>query len=621
VWAEFKDVRFVQNEGAKAGQPINPAFGDHHGLEAADWVEGIAYSKGKYNEARMIPKQIQQATYLINFALLKLHSYPYDNMEDGDAGQTAVSMTGKNHFGSIKGTWELHPAINTTQEAIPHAYSPMVDLAASPNLGAKTILYLLDGLYSGRKWRSYPQHFPNPPFNNRVEPYENSDWPASLLASQDGVALDSVGLDILHSQTANNIDPFTNQPRILIRENADDYLCEMADPEHAPSKTVYVQGGKPVTSLGVHEHWDSDATRRYSRNLDPVNGRGIELIYLPMGEGRNAPVPAVSAERSAVSRPADIPAAAPATTAPAVLPGKGLAQHDFFYAGEGQQEQMFIVRDGKIVWSYTHPGKGEISDAVLLSDGSILFAHQFGITEVNAAKQVVWNYDAPANTEIHTAQPIGADRVVFVQNGDPAKVVVINKVTGKIEGEFVVPVKNPKGTHAHFRHARLTDAGTILVAHMDLGRVSEYDVTGKELWSMDVPGGIWSATPLKNGNFLLAGGAAVREVNRRKETVWQWTPADTPEFPMTNLQIATRLPNGNTVINNWFNQWSGKVDPANPPVQAIEVTPDKKVVWVLRSWTAPADLGPATTIQILDEPSPLENVRFGDKTSNTDRKG
>ena len=60
AWAEFKDVRFVQNEKPKAGQPINPAYGGHHGLEAADWVEGIAYSSGKYNEARMIPRQIQQ---------------------------------------------------------------------------------------------------------------------------------------------------------------------------------------------------------------------------------------------------------------------------------------------------------------------------------------------------------------------------------------------------------------------------------------------------------------------------------------------------------------------------------------------------------------------------------
>ena len=46
VWAEFKDVRFVQNVGPKDGQPVNPAFGDHHGLEAADWVDGIAYSSG-----------------------------------------------------------------------------------------------------------------------------------------------------------------------------------------------------------------------------------------------------------------------------------------------------------------------------------------------------------------------------------------------------------------------------------------------------------------------------------------------------------------------------------------------------------------------------------------------
>ena len=31
---------------------------------------------------------------------------------------------------------------------------------------------------------------------------------------------------------------------------------------------------------------------------------------------------------------------------PATLPGKGLAQHDFFYAGEQKQHQMFIIRKG-----------------------------------------------------------------------------------------------------------------------------------------------------------------------------------------------------------------------------------------------------------------------------------
>jgi hypothetical protein len=299
-----------------------------------------------------------------------------------------------------------------------------------------------------------------------------------------------------------------------------------------------------------------------------------------------------------------------APLAPARLPGRGLARHDFFYAGEGKQEQMFIVRGGKVAQSYVYNGRGEISDATLMSTGDIFFAHQFGVTEISADRRVVWNYDAPTNTEIHTGQPIGTNRVWFIENGDPAKLVVMDKTTGTVEREFVLPVGNPKGTHGQFRHARLTEAGTLLVAHMDLGRVCEYDTTGKELWSIKVPG-IWSVAPLKNGNILTAGGRGVAEMNRKGETVWKWTPPDTPAYRMANVQQATRLPNGNTLINNWFNEWSGRLDSNNLPVQAIEITPRKKVVWALRSWTDP-DLGPSTTIQLLDKKSVPENVRFGE---------
>jgi hypothetical protein len=299
-----------------------------------------------------------------------------------------------------------------------------------------------------------------------------------------------------------------------------------------------------------------------------------------------------------------------APLAPTRLPGHGLARHDFFYAGEGKQEQMFVVRGGKVAQSYVYNGRGEISDATLMSTGDIFFAHQFGVTEISADRRVVWNYDAPTNTEIHTGQPIGTNRVWFIENGNPAKLVVMDKATGTVEREFVLPVGNPKGTHGQFRHARLTDAGTLLVAHMDLGRVCEYDATGKELWSIKVPG-IWSVAPLKNGNILTAGGRGVAELNRKGEAVWKWTPQDTPAYRMANVQQATRLPNGNALINNWFNEWSGKLDSNNLPVQAIEITPRKKIVWALRSWTDP-DLGPSTTIQLLDKKSVPENVRFGE---------
>ena len=66
----------------------------------------------------------------------------------------------------------------------------------------------------------------------------------------------------------------------MIRALANDYLREMALADRAPSGTAYMQDGKPVGSLGVHEHWDSDAGKRYSRNLDPASGKGIEHLYL-----------------------------------------------------------------------------------------------------------------------------------------------------------------------------------------------------------------------------------------------------------------------------------------------------------------------------------------------------
>lgn len=301
----------------------------------------------------------------------------------------------------------------------------------------------------------------------------------------------------------------------------------------------------------------------------------------------------------------------PRPAAPEVLPGKGLAEHDFVYAGEAKERRAFIVRKGAVVWSYDDPaGRGEISDAVLLSNGNVLLAHQFAVKLVAPDKKVLWNYDAPPGCEIHTAQAIGKEHVLFIQNGDPAMVKVVNIVTGETRREFSLPVQNPKSVHGQFRHARLTAAGTLLVAHMDAAKISEYDANGKELWSLP-SAGPWGATPLKNGNILVTEKEGVREVTRARETVWSFAKDELPDYKLLNLQLAWRLPNGNTLLNNWANQWSNQVDKADPVVQALEVTPDKKVVWALRSWNEP-DLGPATTLQILDAPDAPEDVTFGD---------
>src|SRR5262249_2403051 len=135
-------------------------------------------------------------------------------------------------------------------------------------------------------------------------------------------------------------------------------------------------------------------------------------------------------------------AAAPAAAAdtpwgPEKLPGRGIGQHGFLYAGEGGGGMhIYIVRGGQGIWSYTHPGKREISDATLRSNGNNLFAHQFGVTLISPDQEVVWNLDAPEGTEIHTAAPMGLERVMYIQNGNPAKLKVVNIKSGATEKEF-----------------------------------------------------------------------------------------------------------------------------------------------------------------------------------------
>ena len=295
-------------------------------------------------------------------------------------------------------------------------------------------------------------------------------------------------------------------------------------------------------------------------------------------------------------------AAAPAQM-PSVLPGRGLAQHPFLYCGEWQgrsveNQVMYLIRDGRVEWSYTNTRRGELGDCTRLSNGNIVFSRQFGASEITPDKKIVWDYDGPKGAEIHTAYPLGRDRVLLMQNGDPAKALIIEKASNRIVREIVLPVKNPASVHGQFRHIRMTKAGTLLVAHMDLGKVVEYTLDGKPIWSVDAPSA-WAAVRLANGNTLISGNqhGYVREVNPKGETVWEIQKDDLPGIPLYTVQEVSRLANGNTLINNWSG--SLPADQMQIGVQLIEVTPDKKVVWALKDWKT---LGPASSTQLLDEP-------------------
>jgi hypothetical protein len=284
----------------------------------------------------------------------------------------------------------------------------------------------------------------------------------------------------------------------------------------------------------------------------------------------------------------------------AKFPGKGVAQHPMLYIGEGCNT-MFVVRDGRVIWTYS-TGKGwEFDDAWMLSNGNILFSRMSYAEEVTPQKKVVWHLESPKGTEIHTVQPVGLDRVLLVENGLPPRLLVLNIRTGQVEVDHTLPAPSltDRGTvHGQFRRMRMTAGGTYLAPFLEMGKVVEFDRDFREIWSYAIRSP-WAAVRLHNGNTLITDekDELTREVNPGGETVWEFKLSELPPgIAFHGSQSCVRLANGNTVLCSRGDSGKG--------CQLVEVTPGKNVVWALYDWK---DFGPATAIQALDDPGIPEN--------------
>ena len=245
---DFPEVLFIDNEGGEGR--IKSTYVDN----------AIPYSVDNGKLATGLATCAVEADYIINMALLK-----------GHIGQ-GVTLCGKNFYGatSIDRNWRKNAHDNFNQDPQgKDKYMTFTDFLGHKDLGGKTILFMIDGIYAARsqdgppllkdKWRMTP-------FNNR--------WCSSLFASQDGVALDAVGIDFLRAEWPDLSD-------IAYTEK---YLVEAALANNPPSKTVYdpERDGTRLNSLGVMEHWNNSVEKKYSRNLG--KNYGIELVYIPVND-------------------------------------------------------------------------------------------------------------------------------------------------------------------------------------------------------------------------------------------------------------------------------------------------------------------------------------------------
>jgi hypothetical protein len=236
----YPEVVFVDNVGGE-------------GRVKSDYVDNaIPYSVDNGKLATGLARCAVEADYLINMALLK-----------GHVGQ-GVTLCAKNYYGvtSIYNDWRknAHNNFNPDREGRPR-YLTFVDFMAHKDLGKKTMLFLIDGIYGSKLVNGVP----DPRW--KMEPF-NDGWACSLFASQDPVAIDAVGLDFLRCE-------FPDAPDMSF---SDQYLFEAAMAGNPPSAAKYdpQRDNTPVASLGVMEHWNNATDKQYSRNLGKKVG--IELI-------------------------------------------------------------------------------------------------------------------------------------------------------------------------------------------------------------------------------------------------------------------------------------------------------------------------------------------------------
>jgi hypothetical protein len=142
-------------------------------------------------ENQRISNALVNADYLINMPIMKPH---------GGAG---VTLSFKNHFGTVESCRDLHVYAGLSSEDYRSDYSPLVDIYKNPHFVDKTVVTIGDGLYGSRGDQgSEPE--PWITFGNQA--------PNSLFFSKDPVAIDCVMYDFLDVETG-------------VRAGGDDHLA------------------------------------------------------------------------------------------------------------------------------------------------------------------------------------------------------------------------------------------------------------------------------------------------------------------------------------------------------------------------------------------------------------
>lgn len=261
--------------------------------------------------------------------------------------------------------------------------------------------------------------------------------------------------------------------------------------------------------------------------------------------------------------------------------------HTFFAAGGATYIRS---GDGKILWEFPHASR----DGWVLPNGNVILAvnrsakyPNGGAIEVARDGRVLFEFQG-TQSEVNTVQDVGKGRILLTEAGNKPRILEVEKKTGEIKVEVPIQAQT-KDHHLQTRMTRKLKNGNYLVPQLLDKMVREYNPKGEVVWEAKTPkwedpnfrSWAFTAIRLDNGNTLVGCTLAdlTIEFDKNGKIVWSVEDKELPGEPFNDCCGVQRLPNGNTVITAHHAQGN--------EVKLVEITREKKIVWIHRDTTKP----------------------------------
>lgn len=249
--------------------------------------------------------------------------------------------------------------------------------------------------------------------------------------------------------------------------------------------------------------------------------------------------------------------------------------------GSGWDKIVIIDKTTKAIeWEYPVEKGWECNSVAVTPEGNILFSYRKGAKLITRDKQELWKIEAPEGCELQTAGVLPDGNYLLAWCGSPAAILEVDP-KGNIltKTEFDTRIENP---HSQFRQVMKNKDGNYMVPLMRTAEIHEVSPGGQSLRSVKFEGNPFCVAPLKNGNYMVAGGDAhcYRELDFETGKVIRTVNQDDIKGAKLFF-VAQLLPldNGNMYICNW--QGHSHDDSSETYPQLIEINNKGEMVWSL----------------------------------------